>query len=53
MSREGRAAFITGAARGAGAGARRTPRTGKVKIIRIDICEDIASPDSLRHTGRL
>jgi SDR family mycofactocin-dependent oxidoreductase len=45
MSLEGKVAFITGAARGQGrAHAVRLAREG-VKIIGIDICEDIASMD--------
>ena len=45
MSLEGKVAFITGAARGQGrADAVRLAREG-VKIIGVDICEDIASMD--------
>jgi SDR family mycofactocin-dependent oxidoreductase len=45
MSLEGRVAFITGAARGQGrAHAVRLAREG-VKIVGVDICEDIASMD--------
>ena len=45
MSLEGKVAFITGAARGQGrAHAVRLAREG-VKIVGIDICEDIASMD--------